>query len=508
MVDFSTPVPKMTEADGGRTAFDTPSGDATSFGPGGLPGDTRADLEAVNTAYKENYRDLCNFADSFLHSRELAQDSVHQAFASTLATVRSGGEIRDLRGFLITCVRNNSLSYLRRSKRESSYSFEEDYMVEGEIGSRQESSAAASFEIDARWKKVKGAIEGLPKNQRFALLMADFQGYSYKEIADQMHRSDNSVRQLIRRGRQRVQTKADMRSDWALIPVPAMEVDRLLARGHVELSPNIFDLLQAKTSQLQTWIGNLLQSGSDNILHPATAVATGAAIVALAAVSPAPPGQPVSSDDGPLAGTVKNAPVLAQGPSDSGTSKSGTTETSSAADSPRSEGGADGPGRGPALEEPPPGKGEGKGDRPAPATPGNGKCGERGCGGENFGGKRGSVSGGSLEGLEPNNVIAAPVTNVGVCGTRVAVNSCISQTNLVPIGLGSGSVSVEIGGSAGSQIGTVGDTTSASDDGGTVNNGSSTEDPSDTSLGSADGNGSISPFSGARRNSTGQFSNN
>ncbi len=508
MVDFSTPVPKMTEADGGRTAFDKPSGDATSFGPGGLPGDTRVDLEAVNTAYKENYRDLCSFADSFLHSRELAQDSVHQAFASTLATVRSGGQIRDLRGFLITCVRNNSLSVLRRSKRESSYSFDEDHMVQGETGSRQASSAAASVEINVRWKKVKGAIEDLPKNQRFALLMADFQGYSYKEIANEMHRSDNSVRQLIRRGRQRVQATADMGSDWALFPIPAIEVDRLLTQGHVEINPNIFDLLQAKTSALQSWVANLLQSGTDNILHPATATATGVAIVVLAATSPAPPGQPVSGDDGPFAGTVKNAPVLALGSSDSGASQSGTTETSPAADSPRSEGDGDGPGRGPGLEEPPPGKDEGKGDTPGPLKPGEGRCGERPCGEGNSGGKGNSADSDQLEGSESNNVKAVPVTNVVTCGPNSVVSSCISQGNLGTIGPVTGPVSVGTGTSTGSQSGTVGDTSSSSNDEGTADSGSSTGGSSDTSLGSADGNGSISPFSGAGINSAGQSSNN
>ncbi len=190
-----------------------------------------ADLYAVHDAYKEYYNDLCKYALSFLHSQEPAQDCVHQAFTGTDATVKSGSLIEDLKPFLISSVRNNCLNYLRKSKRESVYSLEPDSMLDCAIDNGRDNSAATSVENSGRWKKVKSAVDDLPPSQRVALLMAEFEGFKYDEIADRMHRSNNSVRQLICRAREKVRSATDGGSDWATIPAPAIEIDADIPMG-------------------------------------------------------------------------------------------------------------------------------------------------------------------------------------------------------------------------------------------------------------------------------------
>ena len=406
---------------------------------------TSVDLHAVHDAYKESYNDLCNYAFSITHSLEPAQDCVHQAFTGTLATVKSGGQIEDLKHFLTRCVRNNCLIYLRKSKREPVYSFEPDSVLGGEADRGKGNSTAETVEISGRWKKVKSAVDNLPPSQRFALLMAEFEGFSYDEIADRMNRSNNSVRQLICRAREKVRSATHGGSDWATIPAPAIEIDRMLAQGHMDLSPNVLERIQVKASQLQTWLGNMLQSGVESVVHPVASVATGAAVVALATASPAPPAEPVTGDAGPVAGGFQSAPSLVLQFGNSGGSQSESAARSSVVDLP-----VKGDDAGMLLRQP---RGQGKwnpgaseGDHPALITPGGSQCDGKkpsdrgGCGDgkpDKLGGGKG-VTGDDLE--DPDGGSDGEGTSV-LKKTTLSVSSCTTQKTLSKVSKCSFSVS-------------------------------------------------------------------
>ena len=51
---------------------------------------------------------------------------------------------------------------------------------------------------------IRNAMNGLPDDQRSALLLRITEGFSYLEIASQINRSENHVKTLIHRGRQRL----------------------------------------------------------------------------------------------------------------------------------------------------------------------------------------------------------------------------------------------------------------------------------------------------------------
>ncbi len=402
-----------------------------------------ADLYAVHDAYKESYSDLCNYAASFLHSREPAQDCVHQAFTGTFATVKSGSRIEDLKPFLISSVRNNCLNYLRKSKWESVYSFEPNSVLGGEIDNGSDNSAAKSAERIGRWKKVRSAVDDLPPSQRVALLMAEFEGFKYDEIADRMHRSNNSVRQLICRAREKVRSATDGGSDWATIPAPSIEIERMLEQGHMDLSPNMFDRIQVKTSQLQTWLGNMLQSGTESVLHPAASVATGAAVVALAIASPAPPVDQVVGDPGPVAGGSQGSPNLVLLPGDSGGSQSESAATTSVVDLQVRGDGKDkleGPLRGlwnPRTSE---------GGHPIPMTPADGRCegkksGDRGLCGNGKPDNSGDGKGAPGDDLEDPDGDSSGEESTGLKKTTLTVSMCSTQKTLSKVS----SCSISIG---------------------------------------------------------------
>ncbi len=502
MVGIRAPIPKSAARAGNRQISNEDFAKSEALGSSADAALDKSQVasSAVNVAYKDNYTDLCNYANSFLHSQEHAQDCVHQAFVGTLTTVQDGEQIRDLRGFLVSCVRNNCLSHLRKSKRESSYSLNEDFVVDDSGVQGESSSAATSVEIKTRWKKVKGAIDDLPSSQRSALLMAEFQGYSYSEIADQMHRSNNSVRQLISRARNKVRATADAGADWATIPAPAIEIERMMGQSHLDFNPSVLDMFQAKVSQLQAWMVNAFQGGVDSVAYTGATVATGAAVVALAATSPAPPAGSMSGE--PAAGSEQNTPVLAQRPTGAGSMQSEKGQTSSAADSSQSEDSADDPGPGPSLETPP-GKGESRGDKPGASSPGKGEC-VNNCGGEQSDG-RGRQEEAADDQIDRSSSNAKTTTTAntgnGSCSATSVAASCLTSGNLISVSPRPGTVSAGSGTSTTTdQVTSDGPPTSKKISG-TTGSGSSTNDTEDTSLGSADNSRSISPFTSVKLNS-------
>lgn len=59
----------------------------------------------------------------------------------------------------------------------------------------------AVMEGRERKKKITSAIRALPGKQRAAVLLREYHGFSYKEIAFQLGQSESSVKALIFRGR-------------------------------------------------------------------------------------------------------------------------------------------------------------------------------------------------------------------------------------------------------------------------------------------------------------------
>jgi len=58
-----------------------------------------------------------------------------------------------------------------------------------------------NYEKTSEAAVIRTAIDELPKRQRMALVLSQFDGYSYKEISEIMNLSSSSVESLIYRGR-------------------------------------------------------------------------------------------------------------------------------------------------------------------------------------------------------------------------------------------------------------------------------------------------------------------
>ncbi len=260
-------------------------------GSSGSEQDTEPDFEASELELKSNaealhracgeetYHDFLLYARSLVESGEAAEDIVQQAIANTLTAMKRGVQINNMPGFLYRCVRNLSVNYVSREPKCSPR--EEIFLV-------TEQSAASSAELRYRLQKIQDTLDELPSGQRSAFLLAEVRGLRYDEIAEVLNRSTDSVRLLLNRAREKIRARADVGSDWAATPMPVVAADSAPESWYTSLSSNISDWIQPKVSELHTWMGSVSQSCTDSLMQNSTSFATGLAIVAVAAVSPAP----------------------------------------------------------------------------------------------------------------------------------------------------------------------------------------------------------------------------
>ncbi|MFI6040961.1 RNA polymerase sigma factor SigJ [Nocardia sp. NPDC051321] len=165
------------------------------------PGDSAA-LDAATTEF-EQHRDLI-FAVSYnlLGSVAEAEDVVQEAWLAWASARRA--DIVNVRAYLVRIGVNDALARLNRARRER-----ETYPglwlpeplptdVDGEVNAMQ--SEAISFAMMV-------VLESLTPLERAVFVLNEVFGYSYREIADVVERSPDSVRQVGHRAHQHIRQR-------------------------------------------------------------------------------------------------------------------------------------------------------------------------------------------------------------------------------------------------------------------------------------------------------------
>jgi RNA polymerase sigma-70 factor (ECF subfamily) len=106
-------------------------------------------------------------------AEEILQDIFHQLWRTAARFDPNRGS---LPGWLMVIARNRAISRLRQRRPEAGEELVENTIV---LPCSVESDAAQQELL----RRVKGALDGLPKEQRVALEMAYFEGFTHSEIA-------------------------------------------------------------------------------------------------------------------------------------------------------------------------------------------------------------------------------------------------------------------------------------------------------------------------------------
>ena len=162
----------------------------------------RALLPHLDAAY--------NLARWLVRNPQDAEDVVQEAYLRAVK-FRDGYLGGDARAWLLKIVRNTSYSFMeKRRPAESVEEFDED--VHRQIDDRP--TVETTLIKDAEARTVRAALEGLPTTYREVLILREFEGLSYKEIAEvvgvpvgtvmsSLARARSQLRETILRSRDR-----------------------------------------------------------------------------------------------------------------------------------------------------------------------------------------------------------------------------------------------------------------------------------------------------------------
>jgi len=161
-------------------------------------------MEYMGSLYSAALRMTRNPAD--------AEDLVQETYLKAYRAFGSFKEGTNLKAWLYRILTNTFInSYRARKRRPEQTELDdvEDLYLYRRLGGLEAVSAGRSAEEEVlehfTESEVKAAVESLPEQFRMAVLLADVEGFSYKEIADILDIPIGTVMSRLHRGRKALQ---------------------------------------------------------------------------------------------------------------------------------------------------------------------------------------------------------------------------------------------------------------------------------------------------------------
>lgn len=169
-----------------------------------------------HTAFKslvDQYKDLVlNTCHNLIGNRQDAEDVSQEVFFQVYKSVKHFRREAKISTWLYRVVVNRSLNFVRDNKRfrwlKSLSSLPEDKGQRAEeVPASDSDRPDVALEEKERNVIVEKALDSLPEKQRVAFVLHTYEGLSYQEIAEVLHRSLSSVESLIHRAKSNLQRK-------------------------------------------------------------------------------------------------------------------------------------------------------------------------------------------------------------------------------------------------------------------------------------------------------------
>lgn len=142
--------------------------------------------------FKSYFRDLMRFVCSYVNDEEVAKDIVHDVFFAVLTNRKHLDVSYSIKSYLFTLARNYSLNYLKHLQVVA--------MNEKEVVGMLENAGEELDIYEERVNRLNKKLSELPERQREVLMKCFVEGRKYKEVADEMEISVNSLKTHISRG--------------------------------------------------------------------------------------------------------------------------------------------------------------------------------------------------------------------------------------------------------------------------------------------------------------------
>ena len=137
---------------------------------------------------------LYKFAFSILKNREEAKDAVQEIVLKLWGKRLSLHINKNVESFCMQAIKNHCFDVLRKKNQHLNYRNNSTFTY-------SENSNIENIDLV---EKIKIEVQNLSTQQRMAIELKDFQGYSYDEISEILEQSVNAVRANVSRGRKKI----------------------------------------------------------------------------------------------------------------------------------------------------------------------------------------------------------------------------------------------------------------------------------------------------------------
>jgi RNA polymerase sigma-70 factor (ECF subfamily) len=161
----------------------------------GVSRDVTGAAERTADLYARHGQRVYSFCRSRLRSSEEAQDAAQTAFLYALASLRRGVVPRNELAWLLTIADNVCRSSRRTLGRRLAH------VANADIDELEAAAPSLNAETREEIAELRAALAQLPDRQRQAILLREWQGLSYADIAEQLGLSLAAVETLLFRSR-------------------------------------------------------------------------------------------------------------------------------------------------------------------------------------------------------------------------------------------------------------------------------------------------------------------
>jgi RNA polymerase sigma factor (sigma-70 family) len=160
----------------------------------GVEGTAAPEADATRTLYERYGNQIFGYCLHQLGAREEAEDAVQSTFLNAFRGLSRGVVPEAEQAWLFKIAQNVCLSRRRSSWRRGRIESPTDFEL------AEETTAAPHRRAD-ELIGLQDVLETMPENQRRAILLREWQGLSYREIAEELELSQAAVETLIFRAR-------------------------------------------------------------------------------------------------------------------------------------------------------------------------------------------------------------------------------------------------------------------------------------------------------------------
>lgn len=162
------------------------------------------DDEVFTAIYQQYWESLFKYAMRILSDQDLAADVVQETFITFWELCGKLDKVRSIKSYLFIMARNLAFKRFREQLRRSEI---EDKLVEFYSSSERNTEwSIAENELSAL---LDAEIEKLPERMREVFLLSRKEHLSYKEIAERLNISDQTVKKQIYNSLKQLRLKID-----------------------------------------------------------------------------------------------------------------------------------------------------------------------------------------------------------------------------------------------------------------------------------------------------------